>query len=205
MEYDTLSPPYYTLTNLLAIGIITHIQHVVTCAKWDVYYCAGFRIAIRSTWCGHSHGSTIQMDVDGTYTVSAIRKKYHSLIDSRRSMTLPPAQVYHKQMLLQDASTLQQCGITSESILEVYGVLYCRTITGKIITVRAKCSDVIEEIKTRIQDQEGIPPFQMTFSYAGRYMEDRRTLSDYKVTDRSTILLTFRLRGKYYYSENYYF
>lgn len=98
---------------------------------------------------------------------------------------------------LQMLCNINKCVITSEGSRYYYRLdqIFCKTLTGKTITLLALPTNTVEYIKLQIQDSEGLTPDNQRLIFAGSQLMDEGILNNYRIQPESTLHLCLRLRG----------
>jgi 8-oxo-dGTP pyrophosphatase MutT (NUDIX family)/ubiquitin len=77
--------------------------------------------------------------------------------------------------------------------------LFVKTVSGKTITIQVEPADTIDTVKDRIRDKQGTSLDEQRLVYAGKQLQDGRTLSEYSIGQGSTLELVPRLLGGCYF------
>ncbi|KAH8734509.1 hypothetical protein BGZ61DRAFT_503188 [Ilyonectria robusta] len=85
------------------------------------------------------------------------------------------------------------------NILKLQGgmKIYVKTLTGKTLTIEIEPTQLIEDLKFKIQDTEGIPVDQQRLIFLGKQPTDHHTCEEFGIGQDATLHLVLRLRGGY--------
>ena len=149
------------------------------------------------------YGRSFSVEVTGNLTVQGLKIK----IENEEGIPSDQQRLVANKLEMDDDRTLEEHCIESEDTIRLswhfnlkkplcQDHVTVKMITGKSIRIKVTDNLTVWDLKTRIQDKEGIPLDQQRLIVHGFQMEDGNNLEEYNgLEPDATVHLVLRLRG----------
>jgi surface protein len=140
-----------------------------------------------------STGTSLTLEVEPSDSIEEVKKK----IQDKEGFKPEQQTLIFAGQQLEDNKMLFEYNIKNKSALQLVLIIqiFVRLVEGKQLTLDVEPSDTIETVKKKIEVIEGLKPEQQKLIFASQFLEDNKTLSEYKIKYQSTLHLVIRLRG----------
>lgn len=146
-------------------------------------------------------GRTIRLQKQANQTVGAVKRE----ILQQENIPVDDQQLFLAGAELENDKKLSACDVQNDSVLDLLtdtasltgppvGMkLFVKTLTGKTVVLSPNPGDTVLDLKSQIQDKEGIPPTQQCLVCAGRQLPDELTISTAGIQNQSVLHLVLRV------------